>query len=302
MRIAYLILAHNTPNHLHRMLQALRYEQDDFYIHIDKKSPCSFSGVCGERAFFTEERIPVYWGEFSQVEAIMVLILQALASGNSYDYLILLSGSDYPIRSPRYIHKYLQDNYGNEFINIVEMPNDEFGKPLTRITEYRVGSDRPLVRCLYEKLVGFSRLMGGGYYRRDFKALGGLVPYGGSTWWALTMGACRYIADFTRSNKEAYRFFKNTHCPDETYFQTVIGNSMFKDKVRHNLTYTDWERFCPPFPAWINAWHTDLFANNKPLCDSDVYGTAELLFARKFVDDSKALTSKIDEWLSDDTR
>lgn len=301
MRIAYLLLAHNSPNHLQRLLNALRYNDDDFYIHVDRKSVCSFDNIVGERIFFTRESIPVYWGEFSQVETILMLIRQALDSCNKYDYFILLSGSDYPIRSPEYIHRYLGNNYGDEFINIVKIPNDEFGKPLTRITEYRVGSDKPLKRFIYEKIVGFRKLFGAGYFKRDYTdTFLGIVPYAGSTWWALSREACSYIVSFTDSHNECFEFFRNTLCPDEMFFQTVIGNSEFKKRVRHNVTYVDWDRFCPPFPAWINGWHTDYFKENRPIFDSDAYGMSEMLFARKFADDSELLTEKIDEWLCDD--
>jgi hypothetical protein len=301
MRIAYLLLVHNSPNHLQRLLKALKHNQDDFYIHIDKKTFNSFANIAGERIYFTNERIPVYWGEFSPVEAILMLIRQALNSGNKYDYFILLSGSDYPIRSPEYIHRYLHENNSDEFINMIEMPNDVLGKTLTRISEYRIGSDKPFARYIYEKMVGFNRLLGGGYLKRDYsKIFRSIVPYAGSEWWALTGDACNYVVDFASDHKECFNFFRNTHCPDEMFFQTVIGNSKFGKRARHNLTYVDWDRFCPPFPAWINDWHVDYFKNGRPLVDSDVYGTAEMLFARKFTDDSEALTAKIDEWLRDD--
>jgi hypothetical protein len=298
MRIAYLLLVHNTPNHLQRLLSALKYKNDDFYIHVDRKSSCSFDNEVGERIYFTRERIPVYWGEFSQVEAILMLIRQALNSGNNYDYFILLSGSDYPIRSPGYIHNYLQKNYGDEFINVTEMPNDKLGKPLTRIIEYRVGSDKPLGRYFYEKIVGFNRLFGAGYFRRDFsKIFGDIVPYSGSTWWALTGEACKYVVDFTCSHKICFEFFRNTRCPDEMFFQTVIGNSEFGKRVRHNVTYADWDRFVPPFPAVLNDWHLQQFMGQRPYYAEDSYGVGELLFARKFADDSAELVSKINRYL-----
>ncbi|MGA2151173.1 MAG: beta-1,6-N-acetylglucosaminyltransferase, partial [Geobacteraceae bacterium] len=273
MRIAYLLLVHNTPNHLQRLLSALKYKNDDFYIHVDRKSSCSFENEVGERIYFTRERIPVYWGEFSQVEAILMLIRQALNTGNKYDYFILLSGSDYPIRSPGYIHNYLQKNYGDEFINVTEMPNDELGKPLTRITEYRVGSDKPLRRYIYEKIVGCKRLFGAGYFRRDFsKIFGDIVPYSGSTWWALTGEACKFVVDFTSSHKICFEFFRNTLCPDEMFFQTVLGNSEFGKRVTHNVTYADWDRFGPPFPAVLNDWHLQQFMGQRPYYAVDSYG------------------------------
>ena len=298
MRIAYLLLVHNTPNHLQRLLNALKHNHDDFYIHIDRKSNNSFDKIAGERIYFSSEKIPVYWGEFSQIEVILMLIRQALGSGKKYDYFILLSGSDYPIRSPEYIHNYLQNNYGDEFINLVKIPNNELGKPLTRITEYRVGSDKPVQRFIYEKIVGFKRLFGSGYFRRDFsKRFRDIVPYGGSEWWALTGEACKYVVDFSDSQKVFFEFFKNTLCPDEMFFQTILGNSHFRKHIRRNVTYADWASPGRK-PAIIGENHIRYFENCKGLVlVDDAYGKGELLFARKFPDDSEQLVEKIDSMI-----
>jgi hypothetical protein len=83
--------------------------------------------------------------------------------------------------------------------------------------------------------------------RREYKTyFGGLTPYAGSTWWALTNDACAYIQNFIARNRRIMKFFANTTLSDEMVFQTILGNSRFKDKVRRNLTYTDWSLGGPP--------------------------------------------------------
>jgi hypothetical protein len=56
----------------------------------------------------------------------------------------------------------------------------------------------------------------------------------------MTHDACALSRNFIVRNRRIMKFFVNTNCPNELVFQTILGNSPFKDKVRWNLTYTDW--------------------------------------------------------------
>lgn len=109
MKIAYLVLAHNNPKHLLRLIKSLSSNSSSFFIHIDSKSNLSeFAGIDGGSINFLQDRIPVYWGDFSQVEAILCLIRTALSRPEIYDYFVLLSGVDYPLKSVAYIENFLK--------------------------------------------------------------------------------------------------------------------------------------------------------------------------------------------------
>ena len=104
MKLAYLILAHKNPQLLRREIAALSSKDSTFFVHIDAKSNIDlFLLLKAQNVFFLEPRIEVFWGEFSQVRAILALISAALASATNHDYFILLSGSDYPLQ-PRVVH------------------------------------------------------------------------------------------------------------------------------------------------------------------------------------------------------
>jgi hypothetical protein len=83
--------------------------------------------------------------------------------------------------------------------------------------------------------------------------------------------------------------------PDESFFQIAIGNSPFFERVTHNLTYTDWSQ--PVAPAIISPKHLEAFAAADVIMADDPYGKGELLFARKFPDDSAHLTAFIEREL-----
>jgi hypothetical protein len=64
MRVAYLILAHNTPKHPSRLVRALDSPNADFFIHVDRKSDISLSRdrFSQSNVTFAEDRVAVYWG------------------------------------------------------------------------------------------------------------------------------------------------------------------------------------------------------------------------------------------------
>jgi len=294
MKIAYLILAHNNPKHLLRLIKSLSSNSSYFFIHLDRKSINeNFTFINDINLIFLEERISVYWGDFSQVEAILSLIRKSIAQENSFDYYVLLSGTDYPLRSVAYIENFFKCNFGKEFINIVQMPCNEIGKPISRLTTFKPRSGQ-----LSSRIAGIFRKimvrMGALQAERDYKSyLNNLTPYGGSTWWALSRDACEYILEFVDNNPLVVKFFKNTLCPDEAFFQTILGNSHFMKKIKRNLTFTDWSGGASS-PAYISERHVGLFQSNSGFTLNDKYGTGEAIFARKFSDEAASIVEKID--------
>ena len=69
MRIAYLGFVYKNPQLFAREVEVLSSEKSSFFIHVDAKSPLrEFSSIRCENVFFSNRRIPVYWGEFSGVD------------------------------------------------------------------------------------------------------------------------------------------------------------------------------------------------------------------------------------------
>ncbi|WP_427159738.1 beta-1,6-N-acetylglucosaminyltransferase [Aliinostoc sp. HNIBRCY26] len=298
MKLAYLVAAHNTPNHMCRMLKALNSDHVYFFIHIDKKSDIQpyQKNLNLPNITFIQERISVYWGEFSQVQATINLIKSALSSDIKFDYLILISGSDYPLKTPSQISDFFLKNSGKEFINLVEMPNPKASKMLDRIYKYQMQTiiDKTYYRTL-NKIInyGINKII---RWRRNYKkVLGDMKLYAGSSWWALSTDACHYILSYIDNHSPMVNFFKNTFFPDESFFHTIIGNSEFSENVTRNLTYTQWQ--ATYHPEFINIEHLEMFKRMGTLRADDVYGRGELLFARKFHDNSAEITQLIDGWI-----
>ena len=292
MKIAYLILVHNTPKHLQRLITALSSGSSSFFIHLDKKSNIDdFLGIKGNNVHFTRKRVPVFWGDFSIVEATLILLRTALADRCNFDRFVLLSGADYPLRSASYIEKFFESNPNKEFINLVAMPSEVAGKPIARLTTYKLRpGDRTISKVIRKVLMQVGVLP----RKRDYKTyLGDLAPYGGSAWWALSREACDFILTFVKNEIQVVDFFKNTICSDESFFQTILGNSHFRSRIVRNLTYADWSAG-ESSPAYITEKHLTFFQSTSSFTPDGVFGGGEMLFARKFSDESEDLVAKLE--------
>jgi hypothetical protein len=292
MRTCYLILAHENPRHVLRLASKVATANSDAIVHVDAKSRIQpFSGLADIRGVaLTPGRLPVYWGDFSQIEAIITLLRESVRR-NEYGRHVLLSGSDYPVQPMDYVAGFFKGHQSIEFINCVQMPSVEAGKPLTRLSTYRHrDTDSRTHRRARRWLVRTHILR----EERDPKAgLRGLIPYGGSTWWALTQEAAEYVLEFVATQRRIVRFFRNTACPDESLFQTILGNSPFRDALQRNLTFADWSAGGDS-PAYITEMHLRIFGAPGPLVQDDAYGRGEYLFARKFSDSSAAVTDELE--------
>lgn len=102
MRIAYLILAHDQPRHVGRLVEQLDDGNARFFIHVDRKSDIALfrQAITSERATLLNERLSINWGGWRMVQATLNMLRRAHSVGTS-DYYQLLSDSCYPIKSNR---------------------------------------------------------------------------------------------------------------------------------------------------------------------------------------------------------
>ena len=289
MDIAYLILAHNQPAHLRALIERLSTPDSHFYIHIDSKSRLAdFSLPSGPRVHVLQKRVPVFWGDYSQVEAIVLLMRAALAQQSpAHARFVLLSGADYPVRSNAFIHRFFLAHANMEFINLTPMPSADGSKPLSRLATYQ---PRKTASRVINRLKRAAQGVGLLPRQRDFApALGRLKPHGGSQWWALTRPAVAYVLDFMDTHPAYVDFYRNTVVPDESCFHTILGNSPFAAMAQRSLTYADWSRRRQS-PEYLNLAHAKfLTANPSQPPSSDFPQGMPFLFARKFSAESREL-------------
>jgi len=282
MRIAYIILAHNYPEQLMRLIYKLNTDETSFFIHIDKKTDGKiFNQIFTElhklpNVFFVK-RYNSGWGSFDIVKATLEGINSIVKTGIDFDYVIHLSGQDYLIKSNSYIKMLLQKNQEKEFIEYFPLPCGKWrGGGLRRIEYWHIRWNNKYF-CIPEKeefksplaslLYSFLILL----LPKKRKLPEGFAIYGGSQFWCLTGECVKWINNFVKHNPKFVKRFNYTFCTDEIFFQTLILNSPFKDKVvNDHMRYIDW--------GDVNAHHPRILDKN----DFEKIRQSKKLFARKF--------------------
>lgn len=278
MKHAYLIIVHNEPNVLHRLIDALDDERNDIYLHIDKKASFDGRDIKTEKSklYLLKNRIDARWGDFSLVEVELALFKEAYQK-REYTYYHLLSGVDFPIKTQDYIHSYCQSHAGTEFIGFSQNATAKelrwrsqhyfiFAKDFNKSSIVK----RVLRGCFVkiQTFVGYRRV------REEVKK--------GSQWCSVTHDFVSYFLSC-----EAYirKYFNHTYCPDELVIQTLCWNSKFKYRV-----YSQTDEFigCKRFIKWVDG-------TLQPLMMADVPDMMRsgCWFARKFSNSSLCILDSI---------
>jgi hypothetical protein len=292
--IAYLVMAHREPQILRRLVASLAAPWSRAYIHIDKKvdiAPFVAALSGSPNVAFIENRVPVHWGGWSQVQATINLIQAAASASHPFTRFALLSGDCYPVKDNLTIRDFLFAD-GNEYIDVVEMPNAVWDKPLSRLTRWHFeGGHRAAGFAAFciRRVNELARF----WPPRNLKAaLEDHVPYAGNTWWILSRDAIEIILTAIAHKQRLVAFYRHSASPDESFFHTIIGNSSAASRVAAGLMFADWSNR-QSGPCLINHGHL------PGLLSSDVgrrraRGEQPALFARKFATENADLLDKID--------
>lgn len=298
MKIAYLILAHNQFMQLERLVNSLLHPGAEIFIHVDKRAKFDKNEFQQSNVHILENRISVHWGGFSIIAAQIELIKKANELGR-YDYYILLSGADYPIKTHEQLVQYLIDNEGSNFINTIEMP--QFNKPFDRIrTFYLEGGERSEINLKTRWISMWNRVFKKMITNRKLPSpFTNYKLYAGGQWWVFHDAFIQYLLLFLEENKQLVRFYKHTFIPDEMFFHTILMNSHFSHTQKGSLTYTDWRLGEPPHPSLINHIH---MAEINIDYSETAYGISYHCFARKFNDQSQEIINSIEAFKSNSNK
>lgn len=112
------VQCHNNVEMLNYLIEFFPPDEFDFIIHVDKKSDI-FRKIKRVSNVKFSDRVDVMWGRFSQVEATLNMF--KLITPDYYSRIHLISGVDFPIKSPEYFSDFFKDNH-NEYILSNNLP------------------------------------------------------------------------------------------------------------------------------------------------------------------------------------
>jgi len=227
MRLAHLILAHDRPLQLERLVKRLVYANTDVYIHLDLKCNISeFERVKDlENVFFIVNPTAVTWANYSMITATINSFSEILNKGIEYSHINLLSGRDYPLKDAGTIQQFLFEHADITFMKYKHVYRD-WEETTSRFNLYSFGDyEFPFkykVQGILNKVLPARKLPKG------------LEPYGFSQWFTITPVCAQYVIDYLKKNASVRRFFRMTWGVDELVFQTILLNSDLREKVFNN--------------------------------------------------------------------
>jgi len=300
-RVAFLILAHEQPSLLARLLRHLAGPESPCFVHVDAKvarAPFDEAITGLSHVDVLSDRATVRWAGFGMVDATLRLLTTARAAG-PFDRYCLLSGSDLALRSRAATLEHLLAT-DREWMRIRcrllgAVPRREDRRiqqrhwmdvRLLNSRERPTGvADRAARAILRRAVTTMNRLLP----PRDY--VSGLVPYKGSQWWCLTDGCAAHVLSFVASRPDVVAFHRTVFAPDEIFFHSIVKASPFAAHLSHDV-----DADAEPHVAALHWVRWDgMTARTLDVADWEAARTTSALFARKLdAAKSRALLGRLD--------
>lgn len=261
MKQAYLIIAHNRVEQLKFLLSLLDYEKHDIFVLFDKKAKITenkkndLRQIVTKSSLFFIKEIPIYWGDYSQVEAELALF-ETAAKQEQYSMYHLLSGVDLPLDTAENIYNFFDNRKEYNFLTMV---SDElyirnkvyervaFKTMFPHLTPRTVNNKflRSVLKIYRKFEVELQRI-----FKVDcFKKFNLELKYA-SNWCSLNKKAVDILLE---EKKLIASIFKNTKVNDELFIPTILQKHQLLNTVysidptndkptdfQGNLRYINW--------------------------------------------------------------
>jgi hypothetical protein len=252
-KMAYVIICHKNPEQINLLINTLNHKNVDFFLHVDKSSGIKSNIKKLPNIHFVKDAISVQWGHYSQIECILRSFTEINNHGE-YNYIHVISGQDLPLVSSETIYNFFKQKEGKLFMEYVKMPYGEsrwgfYDRVSVFYPRFLISRSKykSAIRRRYTKLI-----MNIPFLKRKLSYLPETL-YKGANWFSISGECMKYILEFTQKSPKYKKFFKNTFCGDEIFFQTIVLNSKFKGNVINDIKrYIDWETG-PTLPRTLTA-------------------------------------------------
>jgi hypothetical protein len=311
--IAYHILCHANLDQVARQIEALYSPEDVFLIDIDDGKPVDTKPL---KKWAKKPNVHVKcdsniaWGGAGTLRKTMNGAFSLLDLDSDWSYYVVLSGQCLPIKSNLHIKERLTElgktqtncirSYEHPPVNIDDLP------VLNRSSEVIPWGDRGHTKLFVLPTTIDPQCMMAARWRAEIVELGHLSKVflrpvnellmrrreeffseytfcAGANWFNLHRSLLEYMRE-DRFTFELYEVLSTTLIPDESFFQTYIQNSPFRDKIDMDHTRLIAR---PEAHLGVRAFCMD---------DWRQISNSNALFARKF--DAKAHKDVVDRVLS----
>lgn len=274
IKIAYLLLVHKNANQVNIFInQLLNYGDCDIFIHVDCKNSFLESQLIRTPQIHIISKYNVRWGSFEIVKAAMELMRLAKASGNDYSHVYLGSGQDLLVKKGLY--EYLDSKPNITFIRI----NKRITENDRESARYRISWPKKLMVRNDMHFYRFIRIFlqflcktGIVLFKNNRVYKDSLLFYEGRTWFIAPIAVMDYIVEYVNKHVDFYDYWEDSLASDLMFFQTIIMNSPFREKIEDELMYVK-------FGKTFKTMNHSVTITNKDVC---LIEAGNFFCARKF--------------------
>ena len=287
IRIGFAIISHQNPDQTERLVNILRTGCPTcaVVVHHDPRGPRlarSLHSIAGVTVL--PDAVHVDWADWSQVQAMLRCFRHLLDQEPDVDWLVLISGQDYPVRSLKEFQAFLASSDADAHLQFSRVPlygatNDDLQRYSLRWRRLPSWSPSrflprrlPVLMNRAQNLVKmYTHTRSGDWIgvrlgRHPFSE--GFPLYKGSYWCELRRSAAEEL--ILAEDSDLVTWFRHTIHPDEAWLLTVLLNNK-RIRVSHDLRRFD--RF-----AYQEAAHPDLLGSD----DISEVAASGAFFGRKF--------------------
>lgn len=280
-KFVYLIFSHANPAQVNRLASAIcrSSPKGHVVIHHDASKPAFTisNPQFDSRITMIPNPMSVKWGDYSFVEAILHSI-SWIQKNIEFDWLITISGMDYPISPLTKFENRLSTSNADGFIsyfqaldradwpkglglrryyfNYFELPRFPYYYKVPTVIKEALRALRDFTN-LRQSLIRIQPRhrqmpMKVGIRKNHFFSKS-FVCYSGSDWFNLKKTSVELIQKSLSDNPLLLRYYRRTILPSESLFHTILVNhpdlSIFNDKCRH----IKWEDIYAPSPEVLRS-------------------------------------------------
>jgi hypothetical protein len=255
-RLAVIVLAHSQPEQLAALLRSLQHPRISVYLHLDVNCEAEVFRQALETAGVEDvvwlERQRTRWASITLVDVTVDALRRTLADG--CDYMMLISGQDYPLRTSEELVAFAQTNRARSYVSSWALPFDgwELGGQLRtdcyfysvfgrRYTCLPRGFDTSGLNFKGQVLNWALRARSSLRPRRRFPSY--LTAHGGEFWLNLSADAAAYVVEFLERHPDYRQYHEFTWCPDELFLQSILLGSDYSqthEVVNDDLRFLIW--------------------------------------------------------------
>lgn len=256
-RIAYFVQSHRCPRQVERLLGSLRRGSPEALLvvgHCPAGEPLNAAVLDALGVLHFSHRRQCHRGYWSLLEPYFDAVELLSRQDHDYQWLVYLSGQDYPIRPLAELEAVLASTEYDGYLTwrLMDARSPDGRRQQGRVRylyryfelpgwETALRFVRPLnklqnafnVHLTYGPRLGMRVQYPGG--------ASGQYPFVGSQWTTLRRRAAEQLLATARSRGKMVAHFERTVCPDEAFAQTVLINDGSFRLFNDNLRYVDFQ-------------------------------------------------------------